>query len=215
MAWLLHVQSCECQTLDGRSDLHLHEHGEATLQENQYKSHLPPNGGHINFPTRLLYQNFCHYLQNGSPTMSGSCWNILPTKPGILAPPPPIVPSTGRVTVFSMGDSDLFRACRSKERKLLHKPFVELRDVVHQEHDITKSNHFRMISCTNHVLFLKVSAGDSIVSYTSFTWWRLATFPPYPLVGWLRLDMVLNWWYPPNACKMCWELYTRILPKGS
>ena len=57
VAWLLHVQRCGCQTLDGRFDLHLHllqyEHVEATLQENQYKSHLPPNGGHINFPRRL------------------------------------------------------------------------------------------------------------------------------------------------------------------
>ena len=64
----------------------------------------------------------------------------------------PSFPPFNRVTVFSMGDSDLFRACRSKERKLLHKPFAELREVVHQEHDITKSNHFRMISCRNHVL---------------------------------------------------------------
>ena len=79
--------------------------------------------------------------------MSGSCWKNLTHQPAH-----PIVPSTGRVTVFSMGDSDLFRACRSKERKLLHKPFVELRDVVHQEHDITKSNHVWMVSSTNHLL---------------------------------------------------------------
>lgn len=159
VAWLLHVQRCGCQTLDGRSDLHLHlvqyEHVEATLQENQYyKSQLPPNGGHINFPRRLLYQK---HSKNTIFRMDPQPWvaHVGKSYPPSLAFWPlhiPSFPPFGRVTVFSMGDSDLFRACRSKERKLLHKPFVELLDVVHQEHDITKSNHFRMISCTNHVL---------------------------------------------------------------